>query len=41
MDNFKLHEAAQQLADTRTAYSLARELVLLKNDKKKKTGRPQ
>lgn len=27
MNNFDLHEQAQQLADTRSAYSLARELL--------------
>jgi hypothetical protein len=30
MDNFGLHDQAQQLADTRSAYSLARELLELK-----------
>lgn len=29
MTNFDLHEQAQQLADTRSAYSLARELLEL------------
>jgi hypothetical protein len=30
MNNFDLHEQAQQLADTRSAYSLARELLELR-----------
>lgn len=29
MSNYELHEAAQQLADTETAYSLARRVVEL------------
>lgn len=32
MNNFDLHEEAQQLADTKTAYELARELVGHKNE---------
>lgn len=35
MDNFTLHEQAQQLADTRSAYSLARELLDSKAEARK------
>lgn len=35
MTNFDLHEQAQQLADTRSAYSLARELLEAKAEARK------
>ena len=42
MTNFDLHEQAQQLADTRSAYSLARELLELQANRPvwRNTGAP-
>lgn len=31
MNNFDLHEKAQQLSDTKTGYQLARELLILRD----------
>jgi hypothetical protein len=35
MDNFELHEQAQQLADTHTAYQLARMLIVEREKREK------